>query len=411
MNFINYLYLIIYIYFNQINCQQLQNNEKQLHHRIHQLHHSCDVCNLNKLKNISNNNDKDMFFDINEHRNKIIKSFHNYKNNPIVDVFFIISKGEEEYTYIKSDEFWLSLLLLKSYSHNNDTRIHLVTDIQNILDNVKLIGFPFFGHDLRKYQKENDEFMTMYKPNHHSINSIEYEYLCFYRWHVFRYIVVNWSITHPNELPMKRIMTLDLDVIFFQNAAEFFNNVVESLTIPINYHKNDTNHINNNHYDNFELIVITNGAIHLWTPHGIIAYSDFIYEWYNKSDPNLVTEETMKVAGYLYKVLHFSDMQMVDAFSNSRIKNGKDKLNQCYIEGSTKGFWSRPNNHQCLLDILGCVPVGRFNDFMTNTTFSYINGTLWGSEEKFPYCLMVIFEFIYLLMYYCIYYYTYYYYI
>lgn len=144
-----------------------------------------------------------------------------------------------------------------------------------------------------------------YEPNHYSSNGLVYEFLCFYRWHVFRRLLEKWPLLYPTEVPILKIMTLDSDVIMLENANEFYNKAISTL-----------------HYDrdssyNYDIADLQNGAVHLWSSEGLITYSDFIYSFYtNGTKANIRNVLISHGVGMLFGELHFSDMQMVEIFSN-----------------------------------------------------------------------------------------------
>ena len=219
-----------------------------------------------------------------------------------VDLFTIISKPHE-YVYIARGDFWLGLHLTNiltsgSNAHSDALclRIHIFTDTVWIMDHGRELGYHMYNISSQneRFQALHDRFMQMYRPNHHSINTVEYEFLCFFRWHLFREAVDNWN-NQRNQSSIKKIITIDSDAIILADANSLYSKMHSSLEFSS--------------ADSFELIVVTPGAFHLWTPHGLRAYSDFMYDWYNHP-VDKVTANTKLVAGYLYGTLHFSDMQV-----------------------------------------------------------------------------------------------------
>jgi hypothetical protein len=199
-----------------------------------------------------------------------------------LDLFVIVAKPQE-YQYILKGEFWLNLKLMKalSKSKNELMRFHIFTDTHWIVTHGTEQGYNMY--DMTKMKEHDTHFMNMYKINHHSINSVEYEYLCFYRWHLFRHAVDNWP---DKTRPITNIITMDSDVIITTNPVEYYFRTIQTLGYQ--------------NASQFELIVVAPGAMHLWSHHGLTAYSEYIYDWFNKSS-SVVEENTKKVAGYLYK--------------------------------------------------------------------------------------------------------------
>lgn len=308
----------------------------------------------------------------------------------VVDVFLVVARPQD-YKYISNGNFWIGPQLMQALSKNNDTRVHIFTDTDDIMVRGTMLGYYMYDMGKEPFVSLNKHFFEMYEKNHHSINNVEYEYLCFYRWHMFRKVVELWE----NQVkPITRILTIDTDVVMLTNAAEFFHNAVAALHID--------------QADNsFEVITISHGAVHLWTAAGLHSYSNFIYQWYNKSQADVLhtTKQNagkynsmlfnliyyyllcrLNFLGYLYKRLHFSDMQMVGVYMR---QSGKNLRNPCFAEPSLVNIWRRNPNQGCLFDTLGCIPMSRYDDMMHNNSVSWVNHRPQGRDERYPYCLMV----------------------
>jgi len=216
----------------------------------------------------------------------------------------------------------------------------------------------------------------MYIPNHISLNTHHYEFLCFYRWIVYSNIVRNWNIANPND-PISRIITMDSDILFMKNVAELFHNVLNSITFIPNRKKEE-----------FELTVLGLGAIHLWSPIGLHKYSDFIYDWYNDSKID-VKENIKKYAGKLMGEYHFSDMQLVDVF----ISRDRKTRDSCFLHASSLNDNANDGHSQyrhCLIDYLNCFPLINYSERGNRKiNFNKTSLTLKGSHSEYPYCAMV----------------------
>ena len=116
----------------------------------------------------------------------------------IIDMFTIISKPSE-YAYISKGDFWLSLHLMNTLSSPaNDSsrlRIHIFTDTNWIMEHGQELGYHMYNisSNNKRFRGLYNKFMDVYRPNHHSINTVEYEFLCFYRWHLFRSVMDDWN--------------------------------------------------------------------------------------------------------------------------------------------------------------------------------------------------------------------------
>ncbi len=183
-----------------------------------------------------------------------VKPLSNYSSQLVegitLDVFSVLSNSDpKEFPYIANGEVWLNFHLIKSLNKNPKSliRFHFFTDSQHIMDQGIELGY--FMHDMRNLTKLNDHFMRMYRPNHHSINTVEYEYLCFYRWHMYRHAIDAWQ---DDQQPITNIITMDSDVLIVFDPVEFYVRAVEALGFQ-----------NENSSSNFELAVISAGAFHI----------------------------------------------------------------------------------------------------------------------------------------------------
>ena len=244
------------------------------------------------------------------------------------------------------------------------------------------------------FSEVGDVFHEMYIPNHMSLNTYHYEFLCFYRWIVYAEVVKNWNIANPND-PITRILTMDSDILFMKNVAQLFQSVLNSINFTPNRKKDD-----------FELTVLGLGAIHLWLPKGLQKYSDFIYEWYNDTN---VKENIKKALNYnkLMGEYHFSDMQLVEVF----IEKDNKTRDSCFLHSSTLNDVNdaHSNYRRCLIDYLQCFPLINYSERGNRIiTFNKTSLSLKGSHSNYPYCAMVsiiyffkyfIFQFIIIFLY------------
>ena len=212
--------------------------------------------------------------------------------NSAVDYLTVISNPESS-AYIANGDFWLSLHLLRTLSSH--LRIHILTNSQLIFSHGRELGYYMydFSSGNKPYFDLNKKFVKMYLPNHHSINPFEYEYLCFFRWHLFRRVVDDWE---KQNSPMERIITADSDVVIFTDARKLYQGLIDSYS---------PNHSSKT----FELFTLIRGALQFWSPRGLRQYSEFIFDWYNKSAAD-VTTMIKQVGWYENGVLHFCDMQV-----------------------------------------------------------------------------------------------------
>ena len=223
--------------------------------RHHTHHENCDYCSNQSTFT----------------REDLLNSNTKTVSHQIVDVFLVVARPQD-YKYISNGNFWIGPKLMKELSKDNDTRVHIFTDTAAIENRGKADGFYMYDMGKEPFKAVHEHFFAMYEKNHHSINNVEYEYLCFFRWHLFRKLVEMWK-TEAN--PIKRVLTIDTDVVMLTNAAEFFSNAIQALQIS-------------SEDDGFDVVTISPGCVHLWTSTGLISYSNFIYEWYNKTQESVL---------------------------------------------------------------------------------------------------------------------------
>lgn len=368
-----FILLLILLYVSLRKCQHYSLLSSSITRRLEEsldFAKQCDICSYRN--NTSNYNN------------------HEYKEEDLVtvDAFYYIAWPEENW-YIATGDWWLGPSLVDFFTNKhvngkgrNETkvlvRIHILTYDDNTLIRGRSVGPPYYAYNLSDYQALYDVFHAMYIPNHMSLNTYHYEFLCFYRWIVYSEIVRNWNIANPND-PITRIITMDSDILFMKNVAELFHNVLNSITFIPGKKKED-----------FELTVLGLGAIHMWSPVGLHKYSDFIYDWYNDSKID-VKENIKSVLGKskLNGEYHFSDMQLVEVF----IKRDGKTRDSCFLHASS--LQSNTNDvhsryRHCLIDYLKCFPLINYSERGNRLiTFNKTTMSLKGSHSDYPYCAMV----------------------
>ena len=162
-----------------------------------------------------------------------------------LDLFTVVSIPKS-YPYIDHGEFWLGYKLMRMLALNGTQnsltrlRLHIFTDTKWIVEQGQEQGYFMYDTTQPEYQTIDKRFRAQYK--HKSRNSFEYEYLCFYRWHLFRRAIDTWQdAAHPIE----NIMSVDSDVILLMNPFEYYHKSLDLLQF-------------HNHSD-FELVVVGPG--------------------------------------------------------------------------------------------------------------------------------------------------------
>ena len=106
----------------------------------------------------------------------------------------------------------------------SDTRLHVFTSNDDIIQKGKEVNENVFIWDIRLLRFEKQQvFLEKYSKIYESVNPLLFEFLCFNRWHVYRYAISLWNRMNPSE-PINRILTLDLDVVLLVNAQHSVTN-------------------------------------------------------------------------------------------------------------------------------------------------------------------------------------------
>jgi hypothetical protein len=288
---------------------------------------------------------------------------------PMVDVFLSMTGSFEfKYRYIYRGDWWVTILLLYTLS-NNDTRIHLLTDDDNAVRKVLELGPPINAIKMNDYESFVSDFMKIYK--HLSVNDKDYEALCFYRWILYDRIVEDWNQQRP-DAPIERIISLDLDILMFRNAAKLFHGITTLLKPP----------------QESLFIILEKGAVHLFSREGLHRYSRFVNDWFNVSEEDYRHNAvSIGNAAPIGEKLHFSDMQMSEVYYN---------LNQLNSSVYTIMAHRDPNIVKCLNDALNCVPVSVHRDL---ERLKLVNDSIY-APHGFPLCFGVSFPYVFLVPFY-----------
>lgn len=232
-------------------------------------------------------------------------------------------------------------------------------------------------------------FWDVYQRVHDSVNSLEYEYLCFNRWHLMRHIV------ESSTAPMTRILSLDLDVLMLVSANDFVNRVMYALEYESE--------------KDFDVIVVGLGAINIFSPSGLQSFSDYIHNYFGRE----VEVVAKAVSSYGH---YFSDMMIMKEYLFDKQVSQPLRKNACFELWKAKDYythWRAQESNRCLLERLQCVPMSGYREMVTQDNHLAYNHSsllpttaakegdkertflkpnfplLYGSKESEPYCLIV----------------------
>lgn len=222
----------------------------------------------------------------------------------VTDIFMFYADKNvgEDNRYMADGDWWAGLKLMKHLS-NGEIRIHIITDMHKVLNEISVLSHPYYGYDLSKFRHINETFYSLYK--HISVNTFTYEYLCFYRWLVFNEVVQLWSKYSIH--PMRKIITMDLDVFMFKNPNTFFSNVLSACNMKLHGMYN---------------IMLIPGGLTLWSPNGLNHFESFLINWYNRSIDDVML--STKYHGDIIRGQpHFSDMYLLLRFVSLNVNNSR----------------------------------------------------------------------------------------
>lgn len=278
---------------------------------------------------------------------------------PTVDVMlWVTGNFETKYKYISRGDWWINPLLLLT-SSRNDCRIHLITDDDRILVIGRRIGPPLYVTHVSHFDDKISDFKMIYK--HFSVNPVDYESLCFYRWIVYDSLVREWNSNHVSQ-QISRIISIDLDAMLLRRGAKLFDDIL-ALVSP------DT-------YDDY-FVILKSGSIQFFNIQGLQKYSKFVYDWYNQSREQ-VRNNTVNIAkvGKLYGQLHISDMQLAKTYQDLQNISYNRFIFAAHLNKTLQ---------TCIYNSIGCIP---FTHHFELTHLSLVNDSLYG-PNGFPLCAIV----------------------
>lgn len=314
----------------------------------------------------------------------------------VVDIILLVHVPKKTvYKYFLDESFMASPLFThfmhqnKDNPQDNKVRIHMFVDSDEVKQHLSRFKFLYL-HDMRDYQYLEDEFFALYKPNHHSINNVYYEFLCFYRWLLYDRMISDWNhnvttnkdnynIHKRSGPPIKHVLTIDSDVFLLVDVIDLFHRLFHASSVVFGQ-------------SDIELVVLSPGAFHIWTSQGLQNYASFVHRWYNDTTDNIL-RRTKANTGILFHVLHLSDMGMIREFSlhNHHSRSFCFVQNQLHTLANVQATRSKLQNET--IEILQCIPMGVYDNFIPGNPLQYhINrtfGVVQSEYEKYPYCYMV----------------------
>lgn len=307
-------------------------------------------------------------------------SFHQFAfSGSVVDIFFVIS-GLKNYDFVDEGHFWVSLEAIRLLAARTsaggaaegwDTRIHILADNAKVLSSTMQLGPPFYAHDMATMRNLSQPFFETYQRVHDSVNTLEYEFLCFNRWHLMQHIV------STSPFAMRRLLSLDLDVLLLVNASQLVDRVLHALRYRSE--------------EDFDVVVLGLGAITLFSADGLRAFSGYMSRYFARP----VEEVAKAIKRYMH---FFSDMMMMKEFLLDASASSVQRKNACFELWRASDYythWKPQPNNACLLEMLQCVPMNGYREMLTHDNqLSLRSGPdqqvlLQGSRETLPYCLIV----------------------
>jgi hypothetical protein len=127
---------------------------------------------------------------------------------------------------------------------------------------------------MHDYRHKYIDLITTIKQ---SVTSFEYE-ITLYRWRIYADIILKWN-ADSSSVPIKRILSLDGDVLMLKNTAEWFNDVLLALTKKEHHFTNNKGvvTVDDSFYD---IINISLGAIGLFSERGLLSFASYVDNWF-----------------------------------------------------------------------------------------------------------------------------------
>ena len=340
---------------------------------------------------------------------------HKHGYYPTVDIFYMYSENNK-YLYMREGHYWTMASVANKFSSHNpltnrsDVRIHIAVNSDAMLEQARKFGYH--AYDLRVFSANHEQF----KANiHKTVTSLEYE-LTIFRWKVYNSIVTDWNKQHSPEEQIKRIICADGDVLMTMSPAKFYHDVMQTFllnsTIPHLDHNHKPDHGNahnvTHHHKkdrelDYQLINLAYGVMCLFSPRGLASFDGFIDEWYSGPEEDVIARSNAAGGGK-----YWSDMMLLERFMFTEIT----ERNNCFEYDRYKNYyedWKKAPGSQCLLKALQCIPMSNYHaqgilwglHFVINhqrtvlTKHNHIHTvnkdtlSIYGAQEKYPYCFMV----------------------
>lgn len=178
-------------------------------------------------------------------------------------------------------------------------------------------------------------------------------------------------------MAMTRILSLDLDVLMTMNVVDFVNRLEGALMAEQQSSPSSSSAVlpaviivdekenEQRQQQDFKVIVVGLGAINLLSDRGIVAFSEYIYDWYNKTE-----EEVVKTNDRWLR--YFSDMMIMKQFVEDALDSSE--INACFEYWKADAYysqWRTKASNMCLLERLGCVPMSGYREMMDGNSLHY----------------------------------------
>lgn len=303
------------------------------------------------------------------------------EESDVVDIFYlIIKRGNAEHKkhedpmshiaeYISRNYFWSlpyvnrNLARKRSVGSNfeTDTRIHIVSNVPSILRHGNVSGY--FVHDFSDFKHR---IGSITETISRGVSSLEYE-VTLYRWIIYDLIAHDWNVAtknhHHNHSTMKRIYSLDLDVLLLENAASFYDRSVAALSRPsrcplkqyndtsLAVKKHTLTYLEEEGFNRvtldvgYDYISYGLGAISLMSRLGLRLFAEEVVNWFNTTDPR----EALARTRAFYP--HFSDMILLKWFESAAPERRSSVLESSVRQQVDDPFLVKA------IQVLGCLPV------------------------------------------------------
>lgn len=320
---------------------------------------------------------------------KLVETDAIANESEIIDIFSAVMVSNSDINdqqYIAHGDFWLTFRYNVLLTKKGSVRVHILTDSSVVFDQGEQLGFHMY-----RIEMIDEKFYRLYQPNYYvnklrgrSQKELVFEYFNFYRWLKYTEVMELWNAKHK-ESPtkqIKNILAIDADVLFLRSAHEFYFQTLHSLSYRTS--------------KDFEIIMVSPGALQLFSSQGLAEYSKYIVKFFSRSKQEIRTQCDEAAGKDIYGRLYFNDMHTAALFSRER----EQRRSLCFqydrhLEYDPSIERAAPQNRtqidRCMVEKMKCVPTHNYglHDMVMKTMVVKDRDIVVNEGETLPQCFMV----------------------